>query len=560
MLPIPTTRARAAFVGCAGMWLVGLLSHSWAATAFASGTAMLLVAMLAATVPIGRRVRAQRLEFAWWLSQREGLMSGAVVPHMPFQVRCYVRHRGTTPLELSRIEPILADSAEVQDVNPARVPVPPRARTEFAFTMSTKAAGRVVLHGLAVSLRGPLGLFEVPLYFPNTLAIKVLPRTSLLRGSKSNVLTGLPLDRPGRHRMRRRGGGTDLHELRDFQPGDPFKSIAWKASARAGQLLVREVDQEVQQTLVLILDVSGSMRGGSLGQRKLDTVLELAVSLAHAWLDRGDRVGLMTVDGRLLANVAPGEGAAHLLRLYDALLAATEVVDADLTAVDDSAVLNIVARYVRHQDGVEFPEPRARGWDMAALARHVRSLSTPRSAELPQAQSPAGAELRRFCRERGIALPHRATPLHGDKARGLSAALRLAGGRTRAPLSVMLVSDLDGVVDYEPLCAVARLLTRRSHTLSVLVPEAAGEVDGRGAESVASAAREHVEARAGVREHNQDDALGRDLASIYRRAEQRRVREARGYFGRFGVPVNLFGPTRAYPGATQRGAASIRVA
>ena len=43
--------------------------------------------------------------------------------------------------------------------------------------MSAKAAGRVVLHGLAVSLRGPLGLFEVPLYFPNALAIKVLPRT-----------------------------------------------------------------------------------------------------------------------------------------------------------------------------------------------------------------------------------------------------------------------------------------------------------------------------------------------------------------------------------------------
>jgi hypothetical protein len=225
---------------------------------------------------------------------------------------------------------------------------------------------------------------------------------------------------------------------------------------------------------------------------------------------------------------------------------------------------------------------------MAALARHVRSLSTSRSAELPQAQSPAGAELRRFCRERGIALPHRSTPLHGDKARGLSAALRLAGGRTRAPLSVMLISDLDGVVDYEPLCAVARLLTRRGHTLSVLVPEAAGEGEARGfAREAISDARALVRgpssgARAGAHgptldarpmageptaetrdaalKANPEDALSRDLAAIYRRAEQRRVREARTYFARFGVPVSLFGAPRAHPSAVPRSAAGIRVA
>lgn len=509
------------------MWLVGLLTQSWAATALGSAAALLLVAVVAATVPMGRRVRAQRLEFAWWLAQRDGGLSGAVVPQVPFQVRCYVRHRGTTPLELTRIEPVVADSATVQDLRPARIAVPPRARTEFVFSLSARAAGRVVLHGLAVSLRGPLGLFEVPLYFPNMLAIKVLPRTSLVRTGKPNVLTGLPMDRPGRHRMRRRGGGTDLHELRDFQPGDPFKSIAWKASARAGQLLVREVDQEVQQTLVLIVDVAGSLRGGTPGQRRLDLALELSSSLAHAWLDRGDRVGLITVDGRILANVQAGEGPAHLLRMYDALLATTEVVDSDLTAVDDAAVLNIVARYVRHQDGVEFPEPRVRGWDIAALARHVRTLSTPRNAELPHAQSPAGAELRRFCRERGLSLPHRATSLHGDKSRGLSQALRIAGGRTRAPMSVVLISDLDGVVDYEPLIAAARLLTRRGHALRVLVPEAHSEAGG--------------------------DALATTLEGIYQRAELRHLREARRFFSRFGVSVTSVKPgLGALTGGAQR--------
>jgi uncharacterized protein (DUF58 family) len=526
MLPIPTQRAIALFLGCAGMWLVGLFTRSWAATVLGSGVAILLVAMLAATVPLGRRVRAQRLEFAWWLAQRDGPVAGAVVPHVPFQIRCYVRHRGVTPIELTRVEPIVASGAKVLDAEPAFIRVAPRARNEFSFSVVAQAAGRVVLHGLAVSLRGPLGLFDVPLYFPNALAIKVLPRTVAMRASLPAAMTGLPLDRPGRHRMKRRGGGTELHELREFQPGDPFKSIAWKASAKAGSLLVREVDQEVQQTLMLVLDVCGSMRGGDPGSRKLDFALELAAAQGRAWLDRGDRVGLLTVDGRVIGHVQAGEGPAHLIRIYDALLATTEVVDADLTALDDRAVVDLVARYVRHQDGLDFTPGKQQTWDVNALVQHVRSVLPSRASELPQAQTQAGAELRRFCRERGIQLPHRVMALAGDKSHALAGALRTVGGQTRVPQSIVLVTDLDGVVDYEPLRAAARLLSRRGHSLQVLVPDA---------EALAAPVSE------GTLEH--------DLRVIYGRSEQRRLREAKQRFGKLGVTVSMVRPGQIGLGA-----------
>lgn len=529
MLPIPTPRAIALFAGCVGMWAIGLFTRSWAATALGSGLAVLLAAVLAATIPLGRRVRAQRLEFAWWLAQREG--AGPVVPHVPFQIRCYVRHRGVTPIELTRVEPILAKSARVLDLSPACIRVAPLARNEFSFSLVAKAAGRVVLHGLAVNLRGPLGFFDVPLYFPNALAVKVLPRSVALRATVRPPMTGLPIDRPGRHRMRRRGGGTELHELRELQPGDPFKSIAWKASAKAGQLLVREVDQEVQQTLMLVLDVAGSMRGGQLGERKLDFALELCVAQARAWLERGDRVGLSCVDGRVIGHVPPGEGPAQLIRIYDALLATTEVVDADLTSVDDRAVIDLVARYVRHQDGLDFGHGRV-GWDVNALVQHVKSNIGPaRSGELPQASSQAAAELRRFCRERGIALAHRPTPVSGDKAEGLSTALRLAGGHTRVPQTIVLITDLDGVVDYDVLRAAARLLARRGHTLNLLVPDAHALLPPA-----------------------EDASALPELRTVYERAERRRVREATSRLAQLGIDVSV-----VRPGHPTRTAAPRRV-
>jgi hypothetical protein len=228
------------------------------------------------------------------------------------------------------------------------------------------------------------------------------------------------------------------------------------------------------------------------------------------------------VDGRVISNVQPGEGPAQLIRIYDTLLATTEVVDADLTTVDDRAVIDLVARYVRHQDGLDFGHSRS-GWDVSSLVQHVKSVSpVARPGETPQAPTQAGAELRRFCRERGLALAHRATPAGGDKAEGLASALRLAGGHTKVPQTVVLVTDLDGIVDYEGLRAAARLLARRGHSLGVLVPDAEALVPPR--------------TRAD---------MDTELRIVYGRAERRRLREATQRFAQLGVSVNVVRPNQS---------------
>jgi uncharacterized protein (DUF58 family) len=396
------------------------------------------------------------------------------------------------------------------------------------------AAGRVVLHGLAVTLRGPLGLFEVPLYFPNPLAIKVLPRAAKLR-STARVRTGLGLDRSGRSALRRRGGGTELYELRELVSGDPFKSIAWKASARAGKLMVKEVEQEVQETRVLVLDVSGTMRGGLAGSRKLDYAIEIAAIEARCAIEDGDRLGLVTVDGRVLDFVPPRDGTPQMIRIYDALLAATEVVDHDLTDIDDDEIVAVVGRYVRNQDGVDFS---VRGgddarWDVASLVRHVkRALEDEERRDEIVASSPTGAILRRFCRSRGIPLPYRPDPRDGKKAPGLADALRRAGGDKREPSSIVVITDFDGVGEADSLVAAVKLARAHGHAVAFVVPDAA---------SFAPPAR---------------DQLEHDLFMVYGRGEARRVRKAREMFGRLGVPVVVAGrgdaPGLAIDRATRR--------
>jgi hypothetical protein len=196
-------------------------------------------------------------------------------------------------------------------------------------------------------------------------------------------------------------------------------------------------------------------------------------------------------------------------------------VDADLTQVDDSEVAALVARYIRHQDGLEFWAQGTRNVDVVALSRHATSVMPARTHDLPVAGGPLYAELRRFCRERGIPLAHRSLPEGGDKARGLADALRVAVGPTRAARSVLCFTDLVGIIDYDVLTRTARSLGRNGHRISVRVVEA-GE------------------------KFPTDTDLDSALAALRAQAHGRRLLEARSHLGRLGIDVepSAFGTRR----------------
>ncbi len=537
MLPIPSRAAVAAFFGCLLMLAAGMALSSAATVSMASTGFVGLALTLALTMPLGRQVRRERLEFAWWLEHGSGRAAGAPVPGASFHVHCYVRHRGQFVLDATELEPVMPAAVQMEAC-PQAIRFEAATRTEFRLTLVAPAAGRLVIHGLALRLRGPLGLFDTPLYFPNPLTIKVLPRAAAGRPRAASMQRRASMTRAGRAVVRHRGGGTELHELREFVPGDPFKSIAWKASARRGRLMVKEVEQELQQTRWILLDVSGTMRAGPPGRRKLDFAIEAAAAEALDALSGGDRVGLTTFDARLVTHVGAEEGKPQLIRIYDALLGCTEIVDEDLTDIDDVALAELVARYVRQQDGVDFRTARA-GVDLTGLVAHIqRSLG---NAELPvstiQAHSHASRWLRRFCQVRGFALPHRTDAGDLAKTLALRQALQRVGGRSRSPASIFVYTDFDGIVDASTLVSALRLVRAHGHRVVFVLPDA---------RSFAPPAA---------------DPLTVALCRIYGRSEERRLHEARAMLGRLGVPalvVNHGEPPSVVAGRVRR--ASMRSA
>ncbi|MCP5029309.1 MAG: DUF58 domain-containing protein [Actinomycetia bacterium] len=195
------------------------------------------------------------------------------------------------------------------------------AVVEFPF--DTSAWGTVELGELAVVFRDRFGLRQWERRVPATIQLRIHPPPDEL-----NDLIRLHLvsHRHGAHPSTQRAEGIEFAELRPFLPGDPLRSISWRASARSDQLWVTDRHPERSSDVVLFLD-SYSQTGTDPGQA-LRWGIEASIMLARSHLSAGDRVGLVELGG-LIRWVVPGLGAVQAQRLVDALLAtrlvATEV-------------------------------------------------------------------------------------------------------------------------------------------------------------------------------------------------------------------------------------------
>ncbi len=116
---------------------------------------------------------------------------------------------------------------------------------------------------------------------------------------------------------RAKGEGVEYADIRDFVPGDRVRSINWRASARRQGLVVNERHPERNTDVVLFVDSFTDVRGD--GRSVLEDAVRAAASLATRYLERRDRVGLVSFGG-VLRWLQPGMGTTQRYRLIETML------------------------------------------------------------------------------------------------------------------------------------------------------------------------------------------------------------------------------------------------
>src|SRR6476469_5938958 len=95
------------------------------------------------------------------------------------------------------------------------------------------------------------------------------------------------------------GRGIEFSQVREYMPGDDIRTIDWNVTARSGVPHVKEFIEERDLTILVAIDVSGSMSFGSVDWRKCDIAAELASVFAFSAVSNSDRVGLLLFSDRI---------------------------------------------------------------------------------------------------------------------------------------------------------------------------------------------------------------------------------------------------------------------
>lgn len=193
---------------------------------------------------------------------------------------------------------------------PRRLELKAQASTRFDYHATAHERGQYDFAAVQLRLHSPLRLWTQKRLVDAAATVKVYPdfaplkRLALFGADQASQVLGA-------HLRRRRGDGTEFHQLREYREGDSLRQIDWKASQRARKMISRDYREERNQQVMLLLDTGRRMLARDDAHSHFDHVLNASLLLAWIALRQGDAVGLFA-HGGASRFVKPARGVGAL--------------------------------------------------------------------------------------------------------------------------------------------------------------------------------------------------------------------------------------------------------
>ena len=133
------------------------------------------------------------------------------------------------------------------------------------------------------------------------------------RGLSSNIFAG-------QYHSAFKGRGMAFSEVREYQYGDDVRDIDWNVTARFHHPYVKVFEEEREMTVMLLVDVSGSLDFGTQKQMKRDMVTEIAATLAFSAIQNNDKIGVVFFSDKIEKYIPPKKGRKHILYIIREML------------------------------------------------------------------------------------------------------------------------------------------------------------------------------------------------------------------------------------------------
>lgn len=124
----------------------------------------------------------------------------------------------------------------------------------------------------------------------------------------------------GEYQSAFKGRGMSFSEVRNYQFGDDVRSIDWNVTARFREPHIKVFEEERELTVMLLIDLSGSMYFGQHEHSKFVTAVEAAATIAFSAAKKNDKVGAFFVTDKVEKYVPPAKGVKHVYALLKSLI------------------------------------------------------------------------------------------------------------------------------------------------------------------------------------------------------------------------------------------------
>ena len=133
------------------------------------------------------------------------------------------------------------------------------------------------------------------------------------RGLSNNIFAG-------EYHSAFKGRGMAFSEVREYQYGDDIRDIEWNVTARFNKPYVKVFEEERELTVMLLVDVSGSLNFGTQKQMKRDMLTEIGATLAFSAIQNNDKIGVIFFSDKIEKFIPPKKGRKHILYIIRELL------------------------------------------------------------------------------------------------------------------------------------------------------------------------------------------------------------------------------------------------
>ena len=302
---VPSPRLMILVLAAAPLFLAGVLYEG------ATAVGVLYVIVLALYTGLDALLLPRRRHIAVTRSIPERVSVG-----YPTVIRYAVENHTRRRLQVH----LAQDGPEEMDISPTE------CQAVLKPGQSAELEGRLTAHQRGVHRLGRIFVRALPatglLYRQFTLdlpaEIQVFPNLMNVRKTELLARRGSSFEQ-GLARLRQIGQGYAFESLRRYVRGDEMSRIEWKVTARRGELIVKNLEPERQQSILVALDVGRATAGEFQGLSRVDYLVNATLMLAFIALRQRDQFSLVAFSDRIESYLPPVTGVKNIEQVARAL-------------------------------------------------------------------------------------------------------------------------------------------------------------------------------------------------------------------------------------------------